>query len=197
MNKTKKSNNTKQALITIVALLLAVAVVMGALAAFTDVFKKDNTPVNKLEYKAIANGDEVSTLYFNNDYVIKFDDYIKSTMCEHVSLKSNEDIYSLMTFKADSKSISVGFVPSEIYGMYLIKISLYDFGLNENKVKYIYCSVDIDAEDMKISKGWNVESIDLREFAEVEKVTVSSDYLLSQEFSGKFISTNGAFITEV
>ncbi len=187
----------KKGIIAIIAILLICAVVLGVMATFTDVFKKDKTPVNKLEYKAIANGDEVSTLYFNSDYVVKFDDYMKSTMCEHVSLKSNEDIYSLMTFNADNKSISVGFVPSEIYGMYLIKISLYDLGLNENKVKYIYCSVQLESEDMKISKGWNVESIDLREFAEVEKVTVSSEYLLSQEFSGKFISTNGAFITEV
>lgn len=195
MKQTKKSNNKKQALITIVALLLAIAVVMGSLAAFTDVFKKGGN--DKLEYKALANGDEVSTLYFNTDYVIKFDDYIKSTICEHVSLKSNEDIYSLMTFKADTKSISVGFVPSEIYGMYMIKVSLYDLGFNEIKVKYLYCSVELESEDMKISKGWNVDSIDLCDFADVEKVTVDSEYLLSQEFSGKFISANGAFIAEV
>ena len=195
MKQTKKSNNKKQALITIGALLLAIAVVMGSLAAFTDVFKKGGN--DKLEYKALANGDEVSTLYFNTDYVIKFDDYIKSTICEHVSLKSNEDIYSLMTFKADTKSISVGFVPSEIYGMYMIKVSLYDLGFNEIKVKYLYCSVELESEDMKISKGWNVDSIDLCDFADVEKVTVDSEYLLSQEFSGKFISANGAFIAEV
>lgn len=197
----------KKGIIVIIVILLVCAVVMGALVAFTDVFKKDKTPTDKdkLEYKAMANGDEANTLYFNTEYDFNSIETILnlSFYSEGATVSSNPFSY-IFSAKYDGGYVCIGCFIPEIYGDFqLIAIALNtesmnmaEFNIVKSKVLY---SSKVDKENGVEKSGWQIDKFDVKEFVGAKKLTVDmSDRLIAfQPWVGQFISANGAFITEV
>ena len=198
MNKTKKSNNTKQALITIVALLLAIAVVMGALAAFTDIFKKDNTPADKLEYKDMVNGDVVNMLYFNTERELTFDDVVvMSLTCDHDNITSSESVNVTHKFTSESANFYIFFKIDDLqYGRF--QLWLYVGKPSSEKVRILLYSEHEDKEN-DVKRGWQFDKLDMTKYVSTgDKIYVEFGErdLALQRYTGQFISVNGAFIAD-
>lgn len=184
----------------IVTILLICAVILGALAAFTDIFKKDKTPT--LEYKSMANGDEVNKLYFNtsksefsfNDVfvILNYGDYLQDT---------NGSYSVLCTAKYDGGTICIGLYQSDLYGV----VQLYAVNVNGDWTgnggtsetfgrKLLYSSV-LDEENGVKKIGWQVDTFDFSDFTDKKAVvSMSESELALQDFYGSFISSNGVFL---
>lgn len=206
--------NKGKVIIGIIVVMLIIAVVVGALAAFTNVFKKSGTTdKDKLEYKALKETDKVKTLYFNQDYMITDLDYINtmlfSTQKTIGSASDSFSFYILYAFDVptggNTDHMYIGMRDSGVYGMYVIEILYVDYG---NLVKFkepLYVAEGAEgySEDLGYeikTSGWQKKALELAQFAGnrgLEFGLASDKWIYTQSYSGKFISANGAFIKEV
>ena len=187
--------NKGKVVIGIIVVMLILAIVVGALAAFTDIFKKGGNDKYKLEYKMLKDTDSVRTLYFNTDYEITDLDYINTAVfLGPKTIGSASDsftFYVLYSFDVPTGGnmdhIYIGFRDNGVYGVYMLedifvdKLGLEDLGY-----------------DIK-TLGWQKKTLELAQFAGKggEFAVSDGEWLATQWFSGKFISANGAFIDEV
>lgn len=190
--------NKGKVIVGIIVVMLIIAVVVGALAAFTDIFKK-NPPADKLEYKAIANGDEVSTLYFNTSREItNFDVFTMSIYGEMGNISPSESVTVTHRFSYANKKIFVYFdSDSFVYNRFALWLYVGEVGSDNAKRILLYSQYDDKENDIK--RGWQFDKIDLAKFVAGEKITADfgERALALQDFVGQFISANGAFIEEV
>ena len=189
---------TGKVVIGIIVVLLILAVVVGSLVAFTNIFKK-NPPADKLEYKAIANGDEVSTLYFNrNREITNFDVFTMSIYAEMNNISSSESVTVTHAFSYANKKIFVYFdSDSFVYNRFALWLYVGEVSSDNAKRILLYSQYDDTENDIK--KGWQFDKIDLAKFVAGEKITADfgERALALQDFTGQFISANGTFIEEV
>lgn len=193
--------NKGKVIIGIIVVMLIIAVVVGALASFTDIFKKDKSPVDKdkLEYKALANGDEVSTLYFNRDRELTFDDLVvMSVSCGGENITASEYVCVTHKFVSESVDFYIFFDMDEYtYGEF--QLWLYVGKVSIEKTRILLYS-DCEDKDNDVKKGWQFEKIELSDYVvDGEKITANFEKksLVLQNYTGQFISANGAFIKEV
>lgn len=211
--------NKGKVIIGIIVVMLIIAVVVGALASFTDIFKKDKTPVDKdkLEYKMLKDTDSVRTLYFNTDYEITDLDYINTMLySDKKTIGSASDSFSfyvLYSFDVptggNTDHIYIGFRDNGVYGVYLLEVLYVTYGNTVNFKELIYipekCDTFVDNLGLKDlgyevkNFGWQKKTLELAQFAGKGGEFAVSDglWIPMQWFSGKFISSNGAFIKEV
>ena len=206
-------------IVGIIVVMLIIAVVVGALAAFTNVFNKDKTPAykDKLEYKMLKDTDLVRTLYFNTDYEITDLDYINTALFSGPktigSASDSFTFYILFSFDVPTGGnmdhLYIGFRDIGVYGAYMLEALYVDYGNNVRFKELIYlpekCDIFVDklglenlGYDIK-TFGWQKKTFELAQFAGKGGEFAVSDgkWLVTQLFSGKFISVNGAFIEEV